>query len=103
QRGAAAGQLTSLVHRLVTDVALRSSMAAALERWDAPHAAGQIADRIVDTVEALSRGAWKRPVANRSGSSDHRPSLPIRASASLPVGRATLLRRVRSRAVAYPG
>jgi len=61
QRVATAEQLASLVHRLVTDAALRTSMAAALQRWDAPHAAGLIAERIVATVEALSHGAWRRP------------------------------------------
>jgi len=61
QRAATAEQLTRLVHRLVTDAGLRTSMAAALEHWDAPHAAGLIAERIVATVEALSRGAWRRP------------------------------------------
>jgi UDP-N-acetylglucosamine--N-acetylmuramyl-(pentapeptide) pyrophosphoryl-undecaprenol N-acetylglucosamine transferase len=58
---ATAEQLVSLVRRLVADAALRASMAAALERWDVPHAAGLIAERIVATVEALSRGAWRRP------------------------------------------
>jgi len=61
QRTATSEQLTSLVRRLVTDAALRASMVAALERWDTPHAAGLIAERIVATVEALSRGAWRRP------------------------------------------
>ena len=61
QRAATFEQLASLVQRLVSDAALRTSMAAALERWDAPHAAGLIAERIVATVEALSHGAWRRP------------------------------------------
>ena len=61
QRAATAEQLTSLVQRLVTDVLLRASMAVALERWDVPHAAGLVAERIVATVEALSHGAWRRP------------------------------------------
>ena len=61
QRAASAEQLASLVQRLITDTALRASMAAALEGWDVPHAAGLIAERIVATVEALSRGAWRRP------------------------------------------
>ena len=61
QRAATAEKLASLVQRLVADAALRASMAAALERWDAPHAAGLIAERIVAAVEALSHGAWRRP------------------------------------------
>lgn len=61
QRSATAEQLASLVQRLVTDTALRGSMSDALERWDVPQAAGIIAERIVATVEALSRGAWRRP------------------------------------------
>jgi UDP-N-acetylglucosamine--N-acetylmuramyl-(pentapeptide) pyrophosphoryl-undecaprenol N-acetylglucosamine transferase len=61
QRAATPEQLVSLVERLITDAALRASMAAALERWDTPHAAGLIAERIVATVEALSHGAWRRP------------------------------------------
>jgi UDP-N-acetylglucosamine--N-acetylmuramyl-(pentapeptide) pyrophosphoryl-undecaprenol N-acetylglucosamine transferase len=61
QRAATDEQLASLVQRLITDATLRASMAAALERWDVPHAAGLVAERIVAMVEALSRGAWRRP------------------------------------------
>lgn len=64
QSNATAEQLASVVGRLVTDAALRASITAALERWDAPHAAGVIAERIVTTVEALSHGVWRRPSYN---------------------------------------
>ncbi len=80
QRAATAEQLTSLVRRLVADSTLRASMAFALQRWDAPHAAGLIAERIVTTVEALSRGAWQRPAATHGESSAPWPQRRIRRS-----------------------
>jgi UDP-N-acetylglucosamine--N-acetylmuramyl-(pentapeptide) pyrophosphoryl-undecaprenol N-acetylglucosamine transferase len=83
QRDATAEQLTNLLRRLVTDDALRSSMAVALERWDFPHAAEVIAERIVSTVEAISRGAWTRPAATGDALWEHRPQPPIRRSTSL--------------------
>lgn len=58
QRAASPEQFTGLVTRLINDASLRAVMIAALERWDAPRAAETIAERIVATVEALSRGRW---------------------------------------------
>lgn len=54
-------QLAGHIRRLATDAAARAAMTAALARWDTPDAAERIADRIVATVESLSRGAWRLP------------------------------------------
>jgi len=54
QRTATPAQLAGCVERLVLNEAERAAMGRALERWDAPHAAEFIADRILATVEALS-------------------------------------------------
>ena len=67
QRSATAGELVSRVRQLVEDDAAQAAMREALQRWEAPHAAEQIAERILATVEALSRGAWKQASRARPG------------------------------------
>lgn len=62
QRGATGEQLSILVRRLLDDDSARANMAKALDKWDAPHAAELIADRMLALVEATSHGRWKRPV-----------------------------------------
>ncbi len=77
QRTATSEQLMTLVTRLVTDAPLRASMSAALERWDAPHAAELIADRILATVEAMSSGRWTQPVTERRAPAWHDDETPL--------------------------
>ena len=63
QHAATVGRLVQCVQRIVQDDAASSAMRAALERWDAPHAAEQIAEKILATVEALSPGGGRRPMS----------------------------------------
>lgn len=70
QRHSTGDQLAIQVERLVSNVEARASLMRALEQWDAPHAAELIAERIVTTVEALSRGRWKCPASGPTARRD---------------------------------
>jgi UDP-N-acetylglucosamine--N-acetylmuramyl-(pentapeptide) pyrophosphoryl-undecaprenol N-acetylglucosamine transferase len=59
QKSATAEQLASHVLSLINDKAAHTAMAKALERWDAPHAAELIAERMLAMLEAISPGRWQ--------------------------------------------
>jgi UDP-N-acetylglucosamine--N-acetylmuramyl-(pentapeptide) pyrophosphoryl-undecaprenol N-acetylglucosamine transferase len=58
QKGASGEMLAGMLGPLLSNAATRGAMAKALERWDAPHAAEMIADRVLAALQGTSPGRW---------------------------------------------
>ena len=61
QKDATSERLANLVAELISNAAVREEMQAALAKWHAPDAAGQIAEKILGTMMVLERRPPARP------------------------------------------
>jgi UDP-N-acetylglucosamine--N-acetylmuramyl-(pentapeptide) pyrophosphoryl-undecaprenol N-acetylglucosamine transferase len=73
QQGATADKLASLILKLLQDKSAYASMREELVRWHSPHAAEQIAEKILTLLQAL--GYWRGETAEGRGSSQSGPPL----------------------------